>query len=76
MKSCTIRSVPCFAVRAIDVAGNADLSDLARISTVYKAKISGVKVRPKQPGTAKATFKVTSANAGGKTVKKTIRVKK
>ena len=35
-----------------------------------------VKVKPKKPGKIKASFKVTSKNAGGKTVKKKITVKK
>ncbi len=34
-----------------------------------------VKLRPKKKGKIKTTFKVTSGNAGNKTVKKTIRVK-
>ena len=35
-----------------------------------------VKVKPKKPGKVKASFKVTSDNAGGKTVKKKITVRK
>ena len=35
-----------------------------------------VKLKPKKPGKVKATFKVTSENTGGKTVKKKIRVRK
>ena len=35
-----------------------------------------VKVKPKKPGKVKASFKVTSENAGGKTIRKTIKVKK
>ena len=41
-----------------------------------KTKTVKVKVKPKKPGKVKAKFKVTSKNAGGKTVKKTITVKK
>ncbi len=41
-----------------------------------KSKTVKVKVKPKKPGKVKASFKVTSKNAGGKTVKKTIKVKK
>ena len=128
-----------FAVRAIDEAGNTDLSQLAREfavdTTVYRAKISKVKVsgpakvkrgkkatykvaisnsgnaaafgvrlkvsgrgvsfntsvgkigakktrtvkirlKAKKPGKIKVSFKVTSKNAGGKTVKKKITVRK
>ena len=43
----------------------------AGVSKTVKAKL-----KFKKPGKVKTTFKVTSANAGGKTVKKTIRVKK
>ncbi len=35
-----------------------------------------VKVKPKKPGKIKASFKVTSENAGGKTAKKKIKVRK
>jgi hypothetical protein len=35
-----------------------------------------IKLKPKKPGKVKLTFKVTSKNAGGKTVKKKIKVKK
>ncbi|MBK8293427.1 MAG: hypothetical protein IPK93_01110 [Solirubrobacterales bacterium] len=133
-----------FAVRAIDEAGNTDLSEVARVftvdttppdTTIYKAKIRKVKVkgaakakkgkkaaykvkvknsgnavargvklkvtgkgvkakksvgkiragkwktvkvklRFKKPGKIKTTFKVTSKNAGGKSAKKKIKVKK
>ncbi len=41
-----------------------------------KTRTVKVKVKPKKPGKVKASFKVTSKNAGGKTVKKTITVKK
>ena len=41
-----------------------------------KTKTVKVKLKPKKPGKVKATFKVTSSNAGGKTVKKTITVKR
>ena len=40
-----------------------------------KNKTVKVKLKPKKPGRIKATFKVTSSNAGSKTVKKTITVK-
>jgi subtilisin family serine protease len=128
-----------FAVRAIDEAGNTDLSETAREftvdTTVYRAKIGKVKVkgpakvkkgkkatykvrvsnsgnaeaagvklnvkgkgvkakktvgtipagasrtvkiklRFSKPGKVKTTFKVSSSNAGGKSVKKKITVKK
>jgi hypothetical protein len=35
-----------------------------------------VKLKAKKPGKVKLTFKVTSSNAGGKTVKQKIKVKK
>ena len=35
-----------------------------------------IKLKPKKPGKVKVTFKVTSKNAGGKTVKKKIKVKR
>ena len=41
-----------------------------------KTRTVKVKVKPKKPGKVKAKFKVTSGNAGGKTVKKKIKVKK
>ena len=41
-----------------------------------KTRTVKVKLKPKKPGKIKATFKVTSENAGGKTVKKKIKVKK
>ncbi|MBK5232905.1 MAG: DUF1573 domain-containing protein [Thermoleophilia bacterium] len=41
-----------------------------------KSRTVKVKLKPKKPGKIKATFKVTSKNAGGKSVKKTITVKK
>ena len=41
-----------------------------------KTKTVKVKLKPKKPGKVKASFKVSSDNAGGKTVKKTIRVRK
>ncbi len=41
-----------------------------------KSRTTNVKVKPKKTGKVKAQFKVTSKNAGGKTVKKTIKVKK
>ncbi len=41
-----------------------------------KTKTVKVKVKPKKPGKVKVSFKVTSKNAGGKTVKKKIKVKK
>lgn len=43
---------------------------------VGKSKTVKVKLKFKKPGKVKLTFKVTSSNAGGKTVKKTITVKK
>ena len=44
--------------------------------TAGKSKTVKVKVKPKKPGKIKASFKVSSKNAGGKTVKKKIKVKK
>lgn len=41
-----------------------------------KSKTVKVKVKLKKPGKVKASFKVTSRNAGGKTVRKRIKVKK
>ena len=41
-----------------------------------KAKTVKVKLKFKKPGKVKLTFKVTSSNAGGKTVKRKIRVRK
>ena len=41
-----------------------------------KSKVVKVRLKPKKPGKVKLTFKVTSSNAGGKTVKKTIKVRK
>ena len=41
-----------------------------------KTRTVKVKVKPKKPGKVKASFKVTSENAGGKTIRKTIKVKK
>ena len=41
-----------------------------------KTRTVNVKLKPKKPGKVKATFKVTSKNAGGKTVKKKITVRK
>ena len=41
-----------------------------------KSKTVKVKLRPKKPGKVKTTFKVNSNNAGGKTAKKTIKVRK
>ncbi len=59
-----------FAVRAIDEAGNTDLSQLAREftvdTTVYKAKIGKVKVKgpAKVKKGKKATYKVRVTNSG------------
>ena len=41
-----------------------------------KTRTVKVKVKPKKPGKVKAKFRVTSGNAGGKTAKKKIKVKK
>lgn len=41
-----------------------------------KTKTVKVKLKAKKPGKVKVTFKVTSKNAGGKSVKKKIKVKK
>ena len=41
-----------------------------------KTRTVKVKIKPKQPVKIKATFKVTSSNAGSKFVKKTITVRK
>ena len=41
-----------------------------------KTRTVKIKLKPKKPGKVKLTFKVTSKNAGGRTVKKKIRVKK
>ena len=41
-----------------------------------KAKTGKIRLTFKKPGKVKVTFKVTSGNAGGKTVKKKIKVKK
>ena len=41
-----------------------------------KTRTVKVKLKPKKPGKVKASFKVTSKNAGGKTVKKKIKVRK
>ncbi len=41
-----------------------------------KTRTVKVKVKPTKPGKVKASFKVTSKNAGGKTVKKTVTVKR
>ncbi len=41
-----------------------------------KTRTVKVKLKPKKPGKVKASFKVTSKNAGGKTVKKRIKVRK
>jgi hypothetical protein len=41
-----------------------------------KSRTVKVKIKPKKTGRVRATFKVTSSNAGGKTVKKTITVRK
>ncbi len=41
-----------------------------------KSKTVKIKLKPKKPGSVKLTFKVTSRNAGGKTVKKRIKVKR
>jgi hypothetical protein len=41
-----------------------------------KAKTVKLKLKLKKPGKVKLTFKVTSENAGGKSVKKTVKVKK
>ena len=41
-----------------------------------KTRTAKVKVKPKKPGKVKAKFKVTSGNAGGKTAKKKITVRK
>ena len=41
-----------------------------------KSKSVKVKLKPKKPGKIKVSFKVTSKNAGGKTVKKKITIKK
>jgi len=41
-----------------------------------KSRTIKVRLKFKKPGKIKATFKVTSSNAGGKTVKKTINVRK
>ena len=59
-----------FAVRAIDEAGNTDLSQLAREftvdTTVYEARIGKVKVKgpAKAKKGKKATYKVTVSNSG------------
>ncbi len=39
-----------------------------------KTRTVKIKLKPKKPGKIKASFKVSSDNAGGKTVKKKIRV--
>ena len=39
-----------------------------------KSRTVKIKLKPTKPGKVKATFKVTSSNAGGKTVRKTITV--
>jgi hypothetical protein len=41
-----------------------------------KTRTVKIKVKPRKPGKIKAKFKVTSKNAGGKTVKKKIKVRK
>lgn len=41
-----------------------------------RSKTAKVKVKLKKPGKIKASFKVMSKNAGGKTVRKRIKVKK
>lgn len=41
-----------------------------------KSKIVRLKLKPKKPGKVRLTFKVSSRNAGGKTVKKKVRVRK
>lgn len=41
-----------------------------------KTKAVKIKIKPKKPGKIKASFKVSSKNAGGKTVKKRITVRK
>ena len=41
-----------------------------------KTRTVKVKIKPKKPGKVKASFKVTSKNAGGKTVKRNITVNK
>ena len=41
-----------------------------------KSKTVKLKLKPKKPGKVKLTFKATSSNAGGKSVKKKITVKK
>jgi len=35
-----------------------------------------IKIKPKKPGKVVSSFKVTSSNAGGKTVKKKVTVRK
>ena len=47
----------------------------ARTVAAGKTKTVKVKLKPKKTGKVKLTFKVTSKNAGGKSVKKTITVK-
>ena len=41
-----------------------------------KARTVKVRLKFKKPGKVKAAFKVTSKNAGGRTAKKTIKVRK
>ena len=41
-----------------------------------KSRTVKVKIKPKKPGKVKATFKVSSSNAGGKSVRKTITVRR
>ncbi len=75
---------------SISNSGNADATDVrlqvkgkgvkAKKSvgtiTAGKAKTVKVMLKPKKPGKIKVSFKVTSENAGGKTAKKKIKVKK
>ena len=53
------------------------MPNLSRGPGSYVASIPiNLKLKAKKPGKVKVTFKVTSKNAGGKTVKKKIKVKK
>jgi hypothetical protein len=56
----------------IGVKGSSSSKSVGKIQGGTSKK---VKVRPKKPGKIKASFKVTSDNAGGKTVKRRIEVK-
>jgi hypothetical protein len=48
---------------------------VGRIAAGKTRKIR-IKIKPKKPGKIKVSFRVSSKNAGGKTVKKKIRVRK